>query len=91
MEIQPIGNRVLVRVKKEDATTKSGILLHPSGEGETKAEGEVIALGTGPRLKETGIEIGNTVLFGQYSGDDVRFENADYKILVDTEILAVIK
>jgi chaperonin GroES len=90
MKIQPLGDRVLVKVLETETTTASGIVL-PDSAKEKKAEGEVIAIGSGEDVTKLGLNVGDTVLFGKYSGDEVEVDGTEYKILKDDEVLAVLK
>lgn len=90
MNIQPLGNRVLVEVVETDTTTASGIVL-PDSAKEKKAEGKVVAIGNGEDVQELGLSVGDVVLFGKYSGDEVEVEGKEHKILKDEEVLAVVK
>lgn len=90
MNIKPLGNRVLVKVLETEETTASGIVL-PDSAKEKKAEGEVMAIGEGEKVKKLGLSVGDTVLFGKYSGDDVEVEDVEYKIIKEDEVLAVVK
>lgn len=90
MTIQPLGDRVLVKVLETAETTASGIVL-PESAKEKKAEGKVVAIGEGEDVKKLGLNVDDTVLFGKYSGDEVEVEDEEYKILKHDEVLAVIK
>lgn len=90
MNIKPLGDRILVKVLETAETTAAGIVL-PDSAKEKKAEGEVIAIGDGEKVKKLGLKTGEKVLFGKYSGDEVEVENEEYKILKQDEVLAVFK
>lgn len=90
MNIQPLGDRVLVKVLETEEITASGIVL-PESAKEKKAEGEIIAIGEGEKVTKLNLKKGDIVLFGKYSGDDVEVEDVEYKILKEDEILAVMK
>lgn len=90
MNIQPLGDRVLVKVLETEEVTSSGIVL-PDSAKEKKAEAEVVALGAGEKVAKLNLSVGDTVIIGKYSGDEVEFEKMEYKILKEDEILAVIK
>lgn len=90
MTIQPLGDRVLVKVLETEETTASGIVL-PDSAKEKKAEAEVVAIGTGDDVQKLGLSVGDTVLTGKYAGDEVEVDGTEYKILKDEEVLAVIK
>lgn len=88
--ITPLGDRVLVKVLETETTTASGIVL-PDSAKEKKAEGEVIAIGNGEKVTSLGLNVGDVVLFGKYSGDEVEVEKVEHKILEDKDVLAVVK
>lgn len=90
MNIQPLGDRVLVKVLETEETTASGIVL-PDSAKEKKAEGEIVAIGQGEDVVKLNLSPGDKVLFGKYSGDEVEVEGDEYKILKDDEVLAVVK
>ncbi len=91
MNLQPVGNRVLVRPLTEDEVTTSGIVLPPTHDKEKKAEGEIVAIGDGEDVKKLHLTVGTKVLFGKYSGDDVEYNKEDLKFLKHDEILAIVK
>jgi len=96
MRITPLGDRILVKILKTEEKTTSGILL-PDSAKEKKAAGEVVAIGNGEVVTKLNLKIGDKVLFGKYSGEDVEMDNdkAEYKILAasnkvkEDEILAI--
>ncbi len=96
MSIQPLGDRVLVKVLETPEITASGIVL-PDSAKEKKAEGEIIAIGNGKEVKELGLSIGDIVVFGKYSGDEIEIEGVEHKILKanddvkESDVLAVVK
>ena len=81
MKIRPIGDRILVKPLKEEEVTKSGIVLPSNAEKEKKAQGKIVALGSGESIKSLGLKEGDTVVFGKYSGDEVEVDGEEYKIL----------
>ncbi|MCD5390475.1 co-chaperone GroES [candidate division NPL-UPA2 bacterium] len=97
MAIQPLGDRVLVRPLEKEEKTKGGIVL-PDTAKEKPQEGEVVAVGSG-RVLENGktipIEVkkGDKVLFGKYSGTEVKVEEKEEEHLImrEEDILAIIK
>jgi chaperonin GroES len=91
MNIQPLGDRVLVKVLEEAASTKSGIVLPDTAEKEKKAEGQIIAVGEGEKIKKLNLKIGDKVMFGKYSGDEVMIDKVEHKFLKDEEVLGIIK
>lgn len=91
MNLQPVGDRVLVRPLSEEEVTSSGILLPDSVDREKKAEGEVLAVGDGDNAKKLNLKVGDVIVFGKYAGDDIEYEKDDLKFLKHDEVLAVVK
>lgn len=85
MKIQPLFDRVLVLLEKKEVKTRGGIILTEQAQ-EEKSKGRVIAVGEKSTLK-----IGDEVLFGNYSGDDIFIEGVKHKLLKEPEIFAVVK
>lgn len=90
MKLKPLGNRVVVEPLTQEETTKSGIILPDTVDKEKKAEGSILAIGEGDKIKSLGLNIGDKVLFGKYAGEEVKVDNKEYKILTDEDVLAVI-
>jgi len=94
VNITPLHDRVLVRRVEEKETVKGGIII-PDTAKEKPQEGEVIAVGAG-KINEKGdrialdVKVGDRVLFGKYSGNDIKIEDEEYMILKEDEILAKI-
>ncbi len=88
MKLQPLGNRVVVEPMSSEESTKSGIILPDTIDKEKKAEGKIIAIGDGEKILKLNLAIGDRVLFGKYSGEDVKVEEVEYKILSHEDVLA---
>lgn len=95
MNIRPLHDRVVVRRKEEETTTESGIVL-PGSATEKPTQGEVLAVGTG-RIQSNGdvqalaVSVGDTVLFGQYSGQTVKINGEELLIMKEDEIYGVVE
>jgi len=94
MQFRPLGDRVLVRRVEEEEKTRGGIII-PDTAKEKPQEGEVIAAGTGKRLESgtvTPLEVkeGDRVLFGKYSGTEIKLDGTEYLILREDEILGIV-
>ncbi len=91
VHVTPLHDRVLVRRIEEKETVKGGIII-PDTAKEKPQEGEVIAVGAGRIEKGARIPLdvkaGDRVLFGKYSGTDIKIDNEEYLILKEDEILA---
>jgi len=91
MKLKPLGDRVVVEPLSEEETTKSGIILPDTVDKEKKAEGKVVAIGDGEKIKKLHLGVGVKVLFGKYAGEDVKVDEVEYKILTDEDVLAIIE
>src|SRR6204780_2629136 len=91
--IAPLHHRVLVRRLEEKESVKGGIII-PDTAKEKPQEGEVIAVGSGRREKGEVIPLdvkpGDRILFGKYSGSDIKVDDEEYLIMKEDEILAKI-
>ncbi len=93
--LQPLGDRVIVKVKEEEEKTVGGIVL-ASNAKQKPIEGEVVAVGEG-RIADNGNKIpmtvkkGDTVLYDKYSGTDVKYNGEKYLVLREKDILAIVK
>ena len=94
MKLRPLHDRVII--KRLDAETKSaGGIVIPDSAAEKPVKGEVIAAGTG-KIQEDGkvrpmaVKVGDVVLFGKYSGSEVKVDDKEYLILREDDILAVL-
>jgi chaperonin GroES len=95
MKIRPLHDRVLVKRVKEQETTKGGIII-PDTAKEKPIEGEVVATGNGKimdggEVRPLDVKEGNRILFGKYSGTEVKIEGEEHLILREDEILAIVE
>src|SRR6516165_3203475 len=94
MAFRPLGDRVLVKRVEEEEKTRGGIII-PDTAKEKPQEGEVIAVGPGAR-DETGkvqpldVKTGDRILFGKWSGAEVKLEGKDLLIMKESDILGVL-
>lgn len=95
MNVRPLHDRVLVkRVEENEEVVKGGIII-PDTAKEKPMEGEVIAVGSG-KVKDDGkhaamdVKAGDRILFGKYSGTEIKVDEQDYLIMREDEILAVL-
>ena len=95
MKLRPLHDRILVQRVKEEEKTKGGIII-PDTAKEKPSEGKVIAAGNG-KLGEEGkrmtldVKKGDRILFGKYSGTEVKLEGEEYLIMREDDILGVIE
>lgn len=91
MKIRPLGDRVLVKPLTSEEVTKSGIVLPETAEKEQKEQGEVVAIGSGEKIKKLKLKPGQTVVFGKYSGEEIEIDKVEYKFLKDEDILGIVE
>ncbi len=94
MKIRPLADRVVVKRTKEEEKTKGGIII-PDSAKEKPVEGVVIAVGNGKTLKDgktrpLDVKAGDVVLFGKYSGTEVKLDGEEHVILREDDLLAVL-
>ena len=95
MTVKPLQDRVLIKRVEEETKTLGGIII-PDNHKEKPAQGEVVAVGTGYRLtdgtvKALEVKKGDKVLFGKYSGTEVKVEGHTYVVMKEDEILVVLQ
>ncbi len=95
MKIRPLGDRILVKRIKEEEKTKGGIII-PDTAKEKPQEGKVVAVGKGKMTEEgkllvPDVKPGDKILFGKYSGSEVKIEGEEHLILREDDILGVIE
>ena len=95
MKIRPLYDRVLVKRMEEETTSAGGIVI-PGSAAEKPMRGEIIAAGKGKRL-ESGeivpldVSVGDTILFGKYSGTEVKVDGTEYLVMREDDIMAVLE
>lgn len=94
MKVRPLHDRIIVR-RLEESEEKVGGIIIPDTAKEKPQQGRVIAAGSG-KVKDDGkrmpldVKAGNTILFGKYSGQEIKLEGEEYLIMREDEVLAVI-
>jgi chaperonin GroES len=93
MAFRPLGDRVVIRRVDEEAKTKGGIII-PDTAKEKPQEGEVVAVGPGVRDDEgkrvpMDVKAGDFILFGKWSGSEVKIDGEDLLIMKESDILGV--
>ena len=94
MKIRPLYDRVVVKRIEEQETLRSGIII-PDSAKEKPQEGEVIAVGHGKRLEDgklvaLDVKAGDRILFGKYSGNEIRLDGEEYLIMREDDVLGVL-
>ena len=95
MKIRPLHDRILVKREEEKEVKKGGIII-PDTAKEKPQEGKVIAVGGG-KVNEDGkkipldVKAGNKILFGKYSGSEVKIDDKEYLIMREEDVLAILE
>jgi chaperonin GroES len=94
MKIRPLYDRIVVKRIEEQETIRGGIII-PDSAKEKPQEGEVIAVGNGKRLEDgklvaLDVKVGDRILFGKYSGSDIKLDGDEYMIMREDEVLGVL-
>jgi len=95
MKIRPLHDRVLVKGLEEDRTSPGGIVI-PDTVAEKPTQGKIVAVGNG-RILENGqvrpcdVKVGDKILFGKYSGAEVKFEGEELVVMREEDVMAVIE
>ena len=94
MKFTPIHDKVLVKRTEEEEKSAGGIVL-PGSATEKPSQGEVIAVGPGKKsengdVSPVGVAVGDTVIFGQYGGNEIKIDGDEYLILSESDIFGVV-
>jgi chaperonin GroES len=95
MNIRPLYDRIVVK-RIEDQETKIGGLFIPDTAKEKPQEGEVVAVGKGKRLEDgkviaLDVKVGDRILFGKYSGNDIKLDGQELLIMREDEVLGILE
>lgn len=89
LNIKPLADRVLVEPVEAETKTASGIII-PDNAKEKPQKGKVVALGNGKKDEPMTVKVGDTVLYGKYSGTELKLEGKDYLMMRESDILAIV-
>ncbi len=94
MKIRPLYDRLVVKRIEEQETVRGGIII-PDSAKEKPQEGEVMAVGHGKRMEDgklvpLDVKVGDRILFGKYSGSDIKLDGDEYLIMREDEVLGVL-
>ena len=95
MNIRPLYDRIVVKRIEEKEAMQGGLYI-PDSAKEKPQEGEVVATGKGKRLEDgklvpLDVQVGDRILFGKYSGSDIKLDGDDYLILLEDEVLGILE
>ncbi len=89
LKIQPLSDRVLVEPQAAESKTASGLYI-PDSAKEKPQQGKVVAVGKGKKDHDMTVKVGDVVLYGKYSGSELKLDGKDYLIMREDDILAII-
>src|SRR5437870_5630886 len=94
MKIRPLYDRIVVKRIDDQETVRGGIII-PDSAKEKPQEGEVVAVGKGKRLEDgkvaaLDVSVGDRILFGKYSGNDIKLDGNEYLIMREDEVLGIL-
>jgi chaperonin GroES len=94
MKIRPLADRVVVKRLEGETKTKGGIII-PDTAKEKPVEGQVVAVGSGKvmkggKVRSPELKVGDRILFGKYSGTEVKLDGVEHVILTEDDVLAVL-
>ncbi len=95
MNIRPLYDRIVVKRIEQQEQMQGGLYI-PDTAKEKPQEGEVVAVGKGKRLEDgklvpLDVQVGDRILFGKYSGSDIKLDNEEYMIMREDEVLGVLE
>lgn len=95
LSMKPLSDRVIVKPSPAEEVTKGGIFL-PDTAQEKPQKGEIVAIGAGKVAEDSGkvipmsVKVGDTVLYGKYSGTEIKFDGEEYLIMRESDIFAIL-
>jgi chaperonin GroES len=94
MQIRPLYDRIVVKRIEQKETMQGGLYI-PDSAKEKPQEGEVVAVGKGKRLEDgklvpLDVAVGDRILFGKYSGNDIKLDNEEYLIMREEDVLGIL-
>ena len=89
ISIKPLSDRVVVEPLEAETKTASGLYI-PDSAKEKPQQGKVVAVGKGTKDEPTTVKVGNVVLYGKYSGTELKLDGNDYLIMRESDIFAIL-
>ncbi|WP_338731578.1 co-chaperone GroES [Mangrovimonas cancribranchiae] len=89
LNIKPLADRVLVEPVEAETKTAAGIII-PDNAKEKPQKGKVVAVGNGTKDEPMTVNVGDTVLYGKYSGTELKLDGKDYLIMRESDIFAIV-
>ena len=89
LTIKPLADRIIVKAAEAEEKTKSGLFI-PDTAKEKPQKGTVMAAGPGKKDEPTTVKLGDTVLYGKYSGTEISVDGEDYLIMRESDVFAIL-
>jgi len=89
INFKPLADRVLVEPSAAEEKTSSGIII-PDTAKEKPQKGKIISVGNGTKDEKLTVKVGDTVLYGKYSGTEINIEGTDYLIMKESDIFGIV-
>ena len=89
LKIKPLADRVIIKPQAAEEKTASGIII-PDSAKEKPQKGTIVAVGPGTKDDKMEVKVGDVVLYGRYSGNEITVEGDDYLIMKQSDILAIV-
>ncbi|MBB6460996.1 co-chaperone GroES [Flammeovirga kamogawensis] len=89
VNIRPLADRVLIEPAAAETQTASGLFI-PDNAKEKPQKGKVVAIGTGTKDEPLTVKVGDTVIYGKYSGTELNVDGTDYLMMRESDILAIV-
>ena len=89
VKIKPLADRVVVKAAEAETKTAGGIII-PDSAKEKPQKGTVVAVGPGKKDEPTSVKVGDSILYGKYSGTEINIEGTEYLIMRESDIFAIL-
>lgn len=89
LNIKPLADRVVIEPLPAETQTASGLYI-PDSAQEKQQKGKVVAVGSGKKDYDMTVKVGDTVIYGKYSGTELKLDGNDYMIMKEEDILAIV-
>ena len=89
MKFRPLHDRVLIKVLDSEAKTAGGIII-PDTAKEKPQKGNIVAVGPGTKDNPVTVKVGDSVLYGKYSGTELKLDGKNYLIMRESDVLAIV-
>ena len=90
INVKPLADRVIIEPSAAEEKTAGGIII-PDTAKEKPKKGKIVAAGNGKKDEPLTVKEGDTVLYGQYSGTEIKIEGSDYLIMRESDVFAIVK